>query len=59
MRLYIGVDFHPHRQTVCWMDEETGELRTKELLHNTEEVKGFYKAMPGGGYRGEFTGDVV
>ena len=45
MRLYIGVDFHPHGQTVCWMDEETGELRTKELLHNTEEVKGFYKAM--------------
>lgn len=47
MRLYIGVDFHPHQQTVCWMDLETGEVRTKELLHNrVEEVKAFYKAMP-------------
>ena len=46
MRLYIGVDFHPHQQTACWLDEETGELRTKELLHNRKEVKAFYKGMP-------------
>ncbi len=25
MSLYIGVDFHPHQQTVCWCDTETGE----------------------------------
>ncbi len=47
MRLYIGVDFHPHQQTACWMDAETGELRTKELVHNREEVEAFYKGMPG------------
>lgn len=46
MRLYIGVDFHPHQQTVCWMDQETGELRTRNLVHNrVEEVKAFYKGM--------------
>lgn len=47
MTLYIGVDFHPHQQTVCWMGLETGEVLTRELLHNrVEEVRGFYKGMP-------------
>ena len=46
MRLYIGVDFHPHQQTVCWMDEQTGELLLRELLHkNRDEVKEFYRSM--------------
>lgn len=48
MRLYIGVDFHPHQQTVCWMDEGTGEIRTREFFHdNREEVRKFYAEMPG------------
>lgn len=46
MRLYIGVDFYPHQQTVCWMDFETGELRTREFLHNEEELRRFYGSMP-------------
>ena len=46
MRLYIGVDFHPHRQTVCWVDEDTGELRNEELLHEVEEVRKFYRKLP-------------
>lgn len=47
MRLYIGVDFHPHQQTVCWMDEETGELRSKEFFHqDREELRRFYGSMP-------------
>lgn len=46
MTLYIGVDFHPHQQTVCWMDEETGELRSEDLRHESVFVKEFYEAMP-------------
>lgn len=46
MSLYIGVDFHPHQQTVCWCDQETGELRKRTLFHDTQEVKKFYQTMP-------------
>jgi transposase len=46
MRLYIGVDFHPHQQTVCWVDIESGELRNEELLHEVEEVRKFYRKLP-------------
>ena len=45
MRLYIGVDFHPYQQTVCWMDVETGELRS-QVLRELEEVREFYKKQP-------------
>lgn len=43
---YIGVDFHPHQQTVAWIDLQTGEIKTRELLHNTPAVKEFYTTMP-------------
>lgn len=46
MSLYIGVDFHPHQQTVCWCDLETGELRKRTLFHHTDEVRKFYQTMP-------------
>lgn len=46
MEFYIGVDFHPHQQTVAWCDLQTGEIKTRQLLHNTPAVKEFYKAMP-------------
>lgn len=45
MRLYIGVDFHPYQQTVCWMDIETGELRSR-VLKELDEVMEFYKNQP-------------
>ena len=45
MRLYIGVDFHPYQQTTCWMDIETGELRSR-VLREVDEVREFYKNMP-------------
>ena len=45
MRLYIGVDFHPYQQTVCWMDVETGELRS-QVLRELDEVREFYKNQP-------------
>ena len=46
MQLYIGVDFHPHQQTACWCDRETGELKFKTLLHNLKEVRAFYQNFP-------------
>jgi transposase len=45
MRLYIGVDFHPYQQTVCWMDVETGELHSK-VLRELDEMTEFYGNMP-------------
>lgn len=45
MKVYIGVDFHPHQQTVCWMDTGTGELRSR-VLRELDEVREFYRNMP-------------
>lgn len=42
MELYLGVDFHPHQQTVAWCDRETGEIRTIDLMHDLERVREFY-----------------
>jgi transposase len=47
MTLYIGVDFHPHQQTACWCDKETGEIRTKDLTHDMERVSEFYSTFDG------------
>lgn len=47
MELYIGVDLHPHQQTACWMDEGTGEIRTRDFFHqDREELRRFYASMP-------------
>ena len=46
MTLYIGVDFHPHQQTVAWCDSETGETKTLTLLHDLEQVRKFYSTLP-------------
>ena len=46
MTLYIGVDFHPHQQTIAWCDTRTGETDTVELLHDLERVREFYTSLP-------------
>lgn len=46
MTLYIGVDFHPHQQTVAWCDAETGETETVDLKHDLEAVREFYSSLP-------------
>lgn len=46
MELYLGVDFHPHQQTVCWCDPLTGEIKLKTLRHDSDEVRTFYQQMP-------------
>lgn len=45
MTLYIGVDFHPHQQTVCWCDIQTGEIMTRTFFHKTAALTEFYQAM--------------
>ena len=47
MTLYIGVDFHPHQQTLSWCDTETGETETVDLKHDLEAVREFYTSLPG------------
>jgi transposase len=46
MELYIGVDFHPHQQTACWCDTQTGEIKTRTFFHHTDELTKFYQQMP-------------
>jgi transposase len=46
MTLYLGVDFHPHQQTVAWCIKETGETRTFDLAHDLEKVREFYYSLP-------------
>lgn len=45
MTLYIGVDFHPHQQTVCLGDTVTGETRTVDLKHDLGRVREFYTSL--------------
>ncbi len=47
MTFYIGVDFHPHQQTVAWCDQETGETGTVKLAHDIEKVREFYSSFRG------------
>jgi transposase len=46
MTLYIGVDFHPHQQTICLGDTGTGETRTVDLKHDLGKVREFYQTLP-------------
>lgn len=46
MTLYIGVDFHPHQQTISYCNTESGEVEQTSLFHNVELVRGFYEQLP-------------
>lgn len=46
MTLYIGVDFHPHQQTIAWCDTRTGETGTTDLENYPEAVRQFYSSLP-------------
>ncbi len=47
MTFYIGVDFHPHQQTVAWCDGETGETGGMKLAHEIEKVREYYTMIQG------------
>ena len=42
MKHFIGCDVHTRNQVVAWVDEETGEIRTRRLDHDGCEVRKFY-----------------
>lgn len=44
----IGCDLHTRYQVVAWMEEETGEIKTRRLEHESDEVRGFYAQRPRG-----------
>jgi len=44
----IGCDLHPRYQVVAWVDEGTGEIRTRRLEHAKGEVQAFYASLPRG-----------
>jgi len=46
MTLYIGVDLHPHQQTIAWCDTRTGETGTADLENDPETVRQFYSTLP-------------
>jgi transposase len=46
MTLYIGVDFHPHQQTIAFCDTEKGEIERAALFHDLEKVRSFYEQLP-------------
>lgn len=46
MTLYIGVDFHPHQQTIAMCNTDSGEIEQTMLFHNPELVQRFYEQMP-------------
>ena len=46
MTLYIGVDFHPHQQTVSYCNTDSGEIDQATLFHNPELVRRFYERVP-------------
>ena len=46
MTLYIGVDFHPHQQTVSFCNTQAGEVQRASLFHNTEQIRSFYSQLP-------------
>ena len=43
---YIGSDFHPSFQVIAMLDQETGELIERRLLHS-EEARAFYEGLKG------------
>ena len=44
----IGCDLHTRYQVVAWMEEETGEIRTRRLEHENGEARAFYSSLPRG-----------
>ncbi len=48
MENIIGCDLHSRYQVVAWVNQETGEIMTRRLVHENGEVRGFYASWPRG-----------
>jgi transposase len=46
MALYIGVDFHPHQQSVSFCNTDNGEIKQTSLFHNLQLIRSFYEQFP-------------
>jgi len=44
----IGCDLHTRYQVVAWVDEGTGEIRTRRLEHEKGETQAFYSSLARG-----------
>jgi transposase len=44
----IGCDLHTRYQVVAWIEEETGEIKTRRLEHENGEAREFYASWPHG-----------
>jgi len=44
----IGCDLHSRYQVVAWVNQETGEVMTRRLVHENGEARGFYASWPRG-----------
>jgi transposase len=48
MPVYIGCDFHPHKQTVAWCDTRNGEIRIQNFEHaDRGRIEKFYQQFKG------------
>ena len=50
MTVYVAVDFHARQQTLSYCDLADGEIQRRELRHQHDDVREFYK---------QFTGEVI
>lgn len=44
----MGCDLHTRYQVVAWIEEETGEIKTRRLEHENGEARAFYASWPRG-----------
>ncbi len=42
MTVYIGVDFHARKWMLSYLTTEDGEIQQIALLHEQDDVRGFY-----------------
>ena len=47
MTVYVAVDFHARQQTLSYCDLADGEIQHRELRHQHDDVRGFYKQLTG------------
>jgi len=45
MTVYIGVDFHARKQMLSYLTTEDGEIQQIELLHEQDDIRGFYAQL--------------
>ena len=47
MTVYCGVDFHARPQSVGYCDTASGEINSRDLHHQEDDVRAFYAQLLG------------